>query len=159
MTEKVVPFPPFKEVEETNVEQLHEELVFVCTCGTRTFEVMGHTNSECEGYLKCSGCGNEVEVEGSDWRKKLPPVPDDTEGLQDTIGTTIHSRSNSPTNLVVLRVLRNIGKWDPDDIALMVGFHEDGAGEQFFTFNTEEQRQWVLDRLDQVKDYVTKRVL
>lgn len=121
-------------------------LIWLCGhCGCTTFRLYDDHTAE------CAGCENISE--GSQWVTPIqdkPKDPDkDSGGCVDVIGI-------GAVSLARRRVLKTISD-KADDIAFVVAYFEDGAMSAWTGMETEEQRQWTLDRLRQLSDLLSAK--
>ena len=112
--------------------------------------------------VHCAGCDevvtSTVNPDGSHntefrWAKELPDTPP-AGNITDLMGYANSISTGSP-ELARRRVQKHIDRWvDKDTLALLVGYNTDSESTMWMNFVTEEQRGWVLRKLDEIKDTV-----
>lgn len=143
MTDKVVPFrKPELEPED--------RLVMVCmNCNCMTHYVHDdHT-------IECANCGDRMG-EMSEWRLPLPPEP---EVIKNTAGCVKVTNVGSP-EAACAAVLGDIRQWHHDKtLEVLIAYHKDGTGRSWLNLQTEQDREYVLLKLNDLISQVTKAAI
>lgn len=139
MTEKII---PFKKPEEPK-----QRLLLVCTeCNCMTHYI--HDDKSVE----CANCGQDVTT-GGELQLDVPAPPE---------SPRINTNGNRVTNLgspeaAAASVLGDIRRWhEGKELEVLVGYNKEGKGRSWFNFTTEADRAYILDRLEDVKEHVSK---
>jgi len=144
----VIKFPSL--ASRTDAEK--EDLVFVCNCSCQSFYIK-------DDHTECTNCGNvpsEDEM-GAEWRRVLPPLPDDPSTLKDD-GGAVTNRLVSDAVMAKKRFMRAVNECaDNDTLAMLVSYSSDGSGKHWLSIDTDEQKKWVLRKLDEIRSYVENK--
>jgi hypothetical protein len=130
-----------------------ERLLFVCgECQCRTFNLMS------DGSIECSYCDEPLrpgEGEESQWRKCMPSHPEDTSKIKEDTGFSEHQLPDA--SMARRRTLKRVTEWEgAGTAAILGGVNKDAEGSWWVDFDTEEQRQWVLRRISEIREFVTE---
>lgn len=127
-----------------------ERLIYVCTCGCRTFNMFA------DGNIICSYCDRELgpdEGNQDGWRKCLPVPPPVVE--QDD-GGTVNEHMLPDETLARRSVMKRVNEWsDSKGLVFVYAYHDNGAGTGWMEIETEHQKQWMIDKLQDVVKFVT----
>lgn len=112
-----------------------EQIVWVCACGCRTFEL------HADGTAMCANC-ERVASPGSDWYRELPPpVAEPREVDPDARAVVAMNSSDSALG----RIVR---KMNEDTTSVVIVIHDDGALNTWSRgIDTPEQLDWLDRRL------------
>ncbi|QIG66854.1 hypothetical protein EVB29_024 [Rhizobium phage RHph_TM27A] len=158
MTDNVVTFRGNKPPEPPD----DEEYVFVCgECRARTFQLLAG------GRIKCSACETEVcgcEPDADDWekwRKLIPPLPADRSKVEEWDNATVDVHYYADESLSRRRVFKTLNDWNDGEGVFFVSAYSkpDGNGMTWLDIRTEGDREWLLARLDRVREWVVERDL
>lgn len=129
MTDNVIPFKPA------------DPLIFVCGCGCQSFRIQSNDTFE------CCNC-HDVKASG-EWVKHLPDVPN--EPPERDSGGTLAVTAIGNKEFAMRRVIRQIEDWaKSEELAALSAFTKDGSGKHWFDVETEEQKQWILRRINDI---------
>jgi|GEM_PF-3834059 len=129
-----------------------DELVLVCgVCECMTFYL--HSS----GAVQCSNCKNfssRPSCDGVEWRKNLPPVPEE-EDIKDTQGLVSVHALGSP-GVAKDFTIKKIEQWSKnDEVALIAAFSKDGHGQHWAGITNDEQRDWCIRQLNRVIEHIS----
>jgi hypothetical protein len=140
-----------------NVDEV-QELYLVCpACRVMSFNLVasvppvGHAVYN----IHCAGCDNVV-AEGDEafkWATKVPETPPagtvtDLMGYANTVST-------GSAHLALARTLKHVENWKKEDtLCLLAGYNTDDQSAFWMNFETEEQRNWVLRKLAEIRSTV-----
>ncbi len=144
------------EQREAEAAKPKEEYVFICgDCHCRTF------NLYAGGDIRCSFCETPVQVgeahhsDDVQWRRTIPVLPEDTTKIGDEDDTVVSNNELPDASIARRRTIKTINDWDKDkQLVLVGGYNARGAGYWWFDITTEEQREWVIDKLKGILEYV-----
>jgi hypothetical protein len=129
-----------------------EDLVFVCECSCQSFYIK-------DDHVECTNCGTVpcVSCTGSEWRKVLPVLPEDTSTLKDD-GGTVTSKVIDDDVFTMKRFIKGVNEWaDNGELAALMSYNYDGAGKHWLTINTKERKEWVIRRMEEMLEYVRNK--
>lgn len=113
-----------------------ERLVWVCgECGCSTFYLYNDTTSE------CAGCGRVSD--GGEW---VTPLQDKKQSPEKNNGGCVDVISIGSVDFARRRVLKKIAD-NPEEIALVARWTEDGDMTSWSAAETPEQRDWAARKL------------
>lgn len=138
MTDNVIPF------------KQPELLIFVCSCGCQSYRIQ----SDCT--IECCNC-HDVKAFG-EWVKHLPPVLSDPP--ERTSAGTLIVTAHGSEELAKRRVLRDIELWmRNDELMLLSAFNKSGGGKHWFNLKTEDDKEFLLNRLAEMYAQVKETAL
>jgi hypothetical protein len=127
-----------------------ERLIYVCSCGCRTF------NLYADGNIVCSYCDGELGPGAGDpegWRRCLQPPPP---VVEKDDGGTLNEHQLPDSTLARRSVMKKINQWaDSGNLVMVYAYHENGAGSGWMDISSDEQKEWMLDKLQDVVKFVT----
>lgn len=139
-------------------EQDRTKYLFICgNCSCRTFNLMAG------GGIECSFCDTEVltgEAYADDermWRKRIPDAP--SKEVRDRIEQEDNvQQSDLPDDSIARRrVTKHINEWgDDNDLVLVGGYNSHGEGRWWMNIRTPEQRDWALEKIDEIVKWVQR---
>lgn len=131
----------------------HEQYVLVCTeCDNRTFNLFAG------GKITCAFCDTEIKIAEDDdirkWREVVArPSPKDDIAPSNHADKVMSQNHMSDPSYASRFVASVINKWvDKQELVMLVGYKDTGEGRHWFDIRTEEQREWVLEKLTQLHD-------
>jgi hypothetical protein len=141
MTDNIIQFPK------------PDEIVFVCGCGCMSFFVNANDTLEC---CNCHDIKNSSPPDG-EWRKWLPDIPDNV--TEDTGGKMV-VRAIGSAEIARRQTLKHIQDWSTSgNLGMVSAYATDGTGKHWFDIETDEQRQWVLRKLQKTIDHIKAMVI
>lgn len=161
----------FDNDNENDDENRIQEFYLVCpSCRVMSFNVValvpqvGRTEHE----IRCAGCDSVVtsgsasdspdytgnpEDDRFTWANDMPRIPP-AGRMVDLMGYTDIVSTGYPS-LAKRRVMKRVEEWAKGDtLALLVAYDSSGTGSTWMNYTTEEQRGWVLRRLDELRKMV-----
>ena len=107
MTDNVTPFPPPETAEPTRT-------IWVCACGCTAMY------AHADGRIECQACERVCREDLGDWRKRLPPEPEDAPELDGNSFKTV-------TSLSVAHFYQRRLKDDNQQAIAVICLYEDGG--------------------------------
>lgn len=130
-----------------------EEYILICNhCENTTFKLYAG------GKIECAYCEvNVVSAEPEDTRKWREVRGEKKEGDEvqpdrNSELRTTQTHMESPTYALRF-VMRRVDSWaDDGNMAMLISYNREGMGQHWFDIATEEQREWVMEKFDALKD-------
>lgn len=145
------------EQREAEAAKPKEEYLLICgACECRTF------NLYAGGVVKCSFCEavlkeKPTDVEDRRWRSVVPDAPSNPENVPTADDGYITENQLPDYQLARRRVLKLINAWaDDNHLVLVGGYNRRGEGRWWLDAKTEEEREWLKDKIGQVFEWVTE---
>lgn len=130
------------------------QFVAVCLeCRCRTF------NCFADGTIKCSFCDTPLHVgnhNDEQWRRVIPGLPADTSNIEDESSRTVTKNDMPDASMARRRTIKSLSDWSTSGhLCFVGGYNLSGEGRYWLDINTEEQRQWVLEKLAEMIHFVS----
>lgn len=129
-------------------------IMLVCNCGCETFALYA------DGGMKCAYCNDPVDPETEKtWRERMPdPSPEELMKIEADDDVKVRNIFYGNPEMARRRVMRELSLWsDLNRMALVIGYNIDGTGQSWTSIETEEQREWVLRKIDSLRQYVVDK--
>jgi uncharacterized Zn finger protein (UPF0148 family) len=138
--------------ENNNVIPLTQpdKLILLCNeCKCPTFNLVAN------GTMECAYCNAVVHPETSTkWAERVPAPTQDI-GEPEKVSNNVMGNATYARK----RVMRELNKWaDTATMVLVIGYSVDGYGHSWLDIDTEEQREWILKKIDDLKEYVATEI-
>lgn len=125
-----------------------DKLMLLCSCGCETFNLIAN------GTMECAYCNEVVEdTSSSRWIERMPvPTHNDYVETGDDFTRNSYMRT---AEFARRKIIKQIVHWsDTKQLAMVLGYSEEGAGHLWVDVHNEEQREWVLRKLLKLHEYV-----
>lgn len=138
--------------EPTNITPFpvpnRDKLMLLCGCGCETFNLIAN------GTMECAYCSEVVEdTSSSRWIERMP-VPTHNDHVETGDDFTRNSYMRT-AEFARRKIIKQIVHWsDNRQLAMALGYNEEGAGHLWVDVHNEEQREWVLRKLMKLHEYV-----
>lgn len=158
-TGKVLPMVRRTPVASPKVETVElaegERLVLVCKkCDCSTFQLRS------DGQIECSMCDEFVEPDTVhyDWMKLAPDTPEPGAEVQE--GGAVLNNCLPSATMARDRVTKRLLEWNKGKSTVLISvYNDDGAGMFWTGAETEDQREWIIRKLNEVIDTTKGRKL
>lgn len=128
------------------------KLMLLCDCGCETFNLIAN------GNMECAYCDKVVDEKSDRWIERMP-VPTHASPVEDSDDFVRNSYLRTST-FARKKIAKNISHWsDTNQVAMMLGYNNDGRGHLWVDIETEEQREWVMRKLMSLHEYVSTKAL
>lgn len=124
-----------------------DDFILICgKCQCRSFY------AKYKGGLECTNCNEAVQPEDTDtWRSFLPDMP--AEVKPDDVADVTAHRFNDE-EFARRSVMKTINEYmTSKKICFLVGYNDDGFGRAWMDVRNEHQREWVMDKLDELREF------
>lgn len=102
--------------------------------------------------VQCAGCGQYISDKDGEWVLNLPPVPDEVQQAPDDM---VEHAVVGNRHLARKRVMRRLEKMDKaDELKAIFGYAENGEGAFWMGMVTEDDREWMLRKLNTLTEHV-----
>jgi hypothetical protein len=105
--------------------------------------------------VRCTGCDRDVTSSSTldghfTWAGDLPPGPDPK--TNSSIMGYTNTISTGEVEVARRRVVRQVEQWSKaDTLALVVAYDTEAASRTWATIETEQQRDWILKRIEELR--------
>ncbi len=130
-----------------------ERMVYVCSnCSCRSYNLFA------DGSIACSYCElilspGDVGSEYGDWLKCTDGAA--VKDKDDFDPKPFDQHHFADCSLARRQITKKIMGWaDSEQLEFITAFNTDGSATSWHNIETEEQRQWILDRMMEAMDYV-----
>lgn len=149
MSDNVVTF----EATSKEGKKAPEEFILVCSrCENTTFKLYAG------GKVECAYCEGDVSTADPEdhrkWRETMGEKKegDEVQADRNSELTTTQKHRESPTYALRF-VMKRVDGWaDAGNMAMMISYNLQGEGQHWFDIATEEQREWVMEKFDALKE-------
>lgn len=143
MTDNITLFPGTK----SNDTPLDKIMLICGNCRCETFHLLAN------GTMACAYCDTPVSADSENaWRERMPEF--DEAGMEN-VDPPVHNKFLGSAEFARKRVMRDLNHWsDTGTTALVIGYNVDGMGQSWVDIDTEQQREWVMEKIGQLLAYV-----
>jgi uncharacterized Zn finger protein (UPF0148 family) len=120
-----------------------DRIVFVCGCRCRSFFLYQ------DGNISCANCDTETFTENNArWAAETKDISPEVQG--DDSGTT-NVRSLGRPEIARRHTMKEINNWSSsDNLAMVIAYNVDGSGKQWLDIQTQEQKDWCIQKLEEL---------
>lgn len=153
-----------KQKEEAKAAEPQPELIYLCTeCNCSTWRMV---KKPCgQGFVECAMCRNtivhrdEEDLTKAAWHRIMDTAPTDPEEVAKLPedGGRVNREDMGSEGLAIRRTVKRIqDAAKKNELVFAGGYQEDGAGFWWMGTRTEEQRDWIVGKMEDIIETLKK---